>query len=30
MSHISCAVQLDEDVYREMQDFRMALTKMFR
>jgi hypothetical protein len=23
-------LQLDEDVYREMQDFRLALTKMFR
>jgi hypothetical protein len=30
MSHVSCALQLDEDVYKEIQDFRMALTKMFR
>ena len=29
MSHVSCATQLDEDVYAEMQQFRKALTKMF-
>ncbi|ODN06629.1 CWF19-like protein 2 [Orchesella cincta] len=30
MSHASCATELDEDVWAEMQKFRKALVRMFR
>ncbi|CAL8111702.1 unnamed protein product [Orchesella dallaii] len=30
MSHVSCATDLDEDVWAEMQKFRKALVRMFR
>ena len=29
LSHVSCGIQLDEDVWSEMQEFRKALTSMF-
>ena len=29
MAHVSCATQLDEDVFAEIQKFRSALTRMF-
>ena len=30
LSHASCGVQLDEDVWSEMQEFRKSLTRMFQ
>ena len=30
LSHVSCGVQVDEDVWSEMQEFRKSLTRMFQ